>query len=247
VFYPEQLPQREWLSYYAERFQTVEVNNTFYRLPEKSAFEHWRESTPGDFIFALKMSRYLTHLKRLHDPGEPVHRFMERAVCLGAKRGPILIQLPPNHHADIDLLDRALAAFDPSIRIAVEFRHESWFKPTTRDVLERRKVALCLADSPDRKQPYWRTADWGFVRFHEGKGSRAPGYERNVLRRWVERIADSWGSRNEVYTYFNNDTGGYAIKDAITFAELAAGAGLRPTRVPSGLANRARSAGASAA
>jgi uncharacterized protein YecE (DUF72 family) len=243
VFYPENLPQREWLAYYAKRFQTVEVNNTFYHLPEKSSFEQWREHTPNDFTFALKMSRYLTHLKRLHDPVEPVHRFMERAARLGSKRGPILIQLPPNYHADIESLDHALAAFAPSVRVAVEFRHESWFTPATRNVLERRKVAMCLADSPARKQPYWRTAEWGFVRFHEGKGSRAPGYERDALRRWARRIADMWDARHDVHVYFNNDAGGYAIKDAITFAELAARAGLKPTRVP----NLVRSAGASAA
>jgi uncharacterized protein YecE (DUF72 family) len=233
VFYPEKLPQRVWLSYYAERFQTVEVNNTFYHLPEKPAFEQWRDRTPKDFVFALKMSRYLTHLKRLHDPAEPVQRFMERADSLGSKRGPILIQLSPNFHADIESLDRALAAFDPAVPIAVEFRHESWFTPATRIVLEQRHAALCLADSPAYKQPYWRTADWGFVRFHAGKGSRAPGYERDVLRRWARRISDMWNARDDVYVYFNNDAGGYAIKDAITFAELALRAGLNPTRVPS--------------
>jgi uncharacterized protein YecE (DUF72 family) len=244
TFYPKKLPQRDWLSYYAERFQTVEVNNTFYNLPDKSVFEQWRERTPKDFLFALKMSRYLTHLKRLHDPAEPVHRFMEGAASLGSKLGPILIQLPPNYQADIESLDRVLDAFDHSIRIAVEFRHESWFTPATRSVLERHKVALCLADSPARKQPYWRTADWGFVRFHEGTGRQAPGYERNVLRNWARRLADMWEA-NDVYVYFNNDTGGYAIKDAITFAELARGEGLSPTRIPS--ANLAQSAGASAA
>jgi uncharacterized protein YecE (DUF72 family) len=233
VFYPEKLPEREWLQYFAERFQTVEVNNTFYNLPEKSVFEQWKERTPKDFIFALKMSRYLTHLKRLHDPTEPVHRFMERAKGLGSKCGPILIQLPPNHHADPVLLERALAAFSPTVRIAVEFRHESWFTAETRQMLERRRVSLCLADSPSRKQPFWRTAGWGFVRFHEGKGRRAPGYERDALKNWVDRIADAWTPGEDVYAYFNNDARGYAIKDAVTFAELAEGAGLMPSRVPS--------------
>ena len=233
VFYPEKLSQRLWLPYFAARFQTVEVNNTFYKLPEKSVFESWRKAAPPDFIFALKMSRFLTHLKRLRDPAEPVHRFMDRTRALGKKLGPVLIQLPPRFSANVERLDRTLELFGPSIRVAVEFRDESWLVRDTADLLERRGVALCLADSPRRKQPMWRTAGWGFVRFHEGKGAHAPGYERDVLRRWVERVAETWSRNEDVYVYFNNDAAGYAIRDATTFAELAAAAGLSPTRVPS--------------
>jgi uncharacterized protein YecE (DUF72 family) len=222
-----------WLPYFAERFQTVEVNNTFYNLPEKSVFEQWRATTPQDFVFTLKMSRYLTHLKRLHDPADPVHRFMERADGLGSKRGPILIQLAPRFRQDVQLLDETLRVFDRTVRVAVEFRDESWFTAETSRVLERHRAALCLADSPIRKQPLWRTADWGFVRFHEGKGARAPGYERDVLRRWVARIAETWPPSADVYAYFNNDAFGYAVEDAVVFAQLAEAAGLSPTRVPS--------------
>ena len=233
VFYPEKLPQRLWLPYFAERFQTVEVNNTFYNLPERSVFEHWRDHSPPDFMFALKMSRYLTHLKRLNEPAEPVQRFMKRAAGLGSKLGPVLIQLPPRYTANLDMLDGTLRLFGSSMRVAVEFRDESWFVSETAALLERRGVALCLADTPRRKQPAWRTAAWGFVRFHEGAGRDAPGYDRDVLRRWVERIALMWDARDDVFVYFNNDTAGYAIRDAVTFAELAAASGLTPTRVPS--------------
>lgn len=233
IFYPEKLPQREWLPWFAQRFQTVEVNNTFYNLPERAVFEQWKRAVPADFTFALKMSRYLTHIKRLRDPEEPVHRFMERAKKLGRKHGPVLMQLPPSLEVDAGLLDEALSAFDPAVRVAVEFRHESWFTSETRQVLERRKAAMCLADSPQRTQPWWRTADWGFVRFHQGRGSHAPGYERDALRTWARRIADLWGPRHDIFAYFNNDTAGWAVKDAITFAELAETAGLSPTRVPS--------------
>jgi uncharacterized protein YecE (DUF72 family) len=222
-----------WLPYFAERFQTVEVNNTFYNLPEKSVFEQWRLNTPPDFVFALKMSRYLTHLKRLRDPADPVRRFMERADGLGSKRGPVLIQLAPRFQADVALLDKTLGAFDRSVRLSVEFRDASWFTPETSRILELHRAAMCLADSPSREQPFWRTADWGFVRFHEGTGTRAPGYERDVLRRWVARIADTWPPSADVYVYFNNDAVGYAIEDAIVFADLAKAAGLSPTRVPS--------------
>src|SRR5207245_9785160 len=120
-----------WLPFFAERFQTVEVNNTFYRLPERSVFEQWRQNSPSDFVFALKMSRYLTHLKRLHDPAEPVARFMERAGVLGTKLGPILIQLPPRAPASPQLLEDTLMRFEPSVRVAVEFRDETWFTQAT--------------------------------------------------------------------------------------------------------------------
>ena len=233
VHYPEKLAQRLWLRFYAQGFQTVEVNNTFYNLPEKSVFERWSAGTPADFVFALKMSRYLTHLKRLHDPVEPVRRFMEHAQGLGDKLGPVLIQLAPRHRANLRSLEEVLSLFDRSVRVAVEFRDESWFTPDMRRLLERHAAALCLADSPWRRQPVWRTADWGFVRFHEGAGAEAPGYERDALRRWVARIAQTWPPDGDVYAYFNNDAAGYAIRDAIVFAELAAEAGLRPTRVPS--------------
>ena len=232
VFYPDKLPQRLWLPYFAERFQTVEVNNTFYQFPEKPVFEHWRQTSPPDFVFALKMSRFLTHLKRLHDPEEPVHRFMERASGLGTKLGPILIQLPPRYHLNLELLEGALRLLGGSIRVAVEFRDETWFVDGTRALLERCGAALCLADSPRRTQPAWRTANWGFVRFHEGAGPHAPGYERAVLERWVERVREMWPAGDDVYVYFNNDAFGYAIRDAATFAELAAASGLIPTRVP---------------
>jgi uncharacterized protein YecE (DUF72 family) len=178
------------------------------------------------------MSRYLTHLKRLHDPEEPVKRFMERASALGPKLGPVLIQLPPRFGANLDLLEATLALFQPPVRVAVEFRDASWFTPETRLVLERHRTALCLADTPRRKQPSWRTADWGFVRFHEGTGADAPGYKRDVLENWVRTIAQTWAAQEDVYVYFNNDTAGYAIRDAMTFAGLASAAGLSPTRVP---------------
>ncbi len=233
VFYPERLPQRLWLPYFAERFQTVEVNNTFYNLPERAVFAGWYERSPTDFVFALKMSRYLTHLKRLHDPHEPVQRFMDRASALRSKLGPVLLQLPPGLTADVDLLGATIRAFPPTVRIAVEFRDQTWFTPATRDVLQSSGVALCLADSPRRSQPAWRTATWGFVRFHEGSGPVAPGYERDALRRWVERIGETWTRDDDVYVYFNNDIAGYAIRDAISFAELAAASGLRPTRARS--------------
>ena len=232
TFYPKEVRQRDWLRYFAERFQTVEVNNSFYNLPEASSFERWREETPDDFVLAVKMSRYLTHLKRLKDPEEPVARFMERARHLGPKLGPVLIQLPPRMKADPERLRAALDAFSNGVRIAVEFRDDSWFDDSTRRVLEDRGAALCLADSPQRAMPAWRTADWGFVRFHEGLGTPRPCYEEGALATWTERIAGLWSADQDVFCYFNNDGRACALRDAIVFARLAGACGLRPTRVP---------------
>lgn len=232
TFYPREVRQRDWLRYFAERFQTVELNNSFYHLPEASSFEHWRQETPDDFVLAAKMSRYLTHLKRLKDPEEPVGRFMERAGRLGPKLGPVLVQLPPRMKADAERLRAALDAFPKGVRVAVEFRDDSWFDDSIRQVLEDRCAALCLADSPKRGAPAWRTTDWGFVRFHEGLGKPRPCYEERALADWAERIAGLWGPDQDVFCYFNNDGRACALRDAIVFASLAADCGLRPTRVP---------------
>ena len=234
TFYPEELAQREWLDWYCERFQTVEVNNTFYHLPPASTFAGWRERTPDDMVVAVKMSRYLTHLKRLHDAEEIVENFMERAARLGPKLGPVLVQLPPRFGAVPDRLEATLAALArrPGLRVAVEFRDDSWFTDEVRALLERFGAALVLADSPRRRQPFWRTADWGFVRFHEGRATPRPCYGERALESWVERIASLWRPSEDVFAFFNNDPRACALRDAIVFARLADRAGLAPTRVP---------------
>lgn len=232
-FYPEKLRQADWLEHYAARFRTVEVNNAFYRLPEASTFSAWAQRTPDDFVVVVKVSRYLTHIKRLKDPEEPVARFMERARHLGRKLGPVLVQLPPNLQADVERLDAALAQFPADVRVTVEFRHPSWFTDETKALLERRGAALCLADSPHRETPLWRTADWGYVRLHEGTASPRPCYSREALDAWAGRVADLWGRDDEVYAFFNNDPLGCAPRDAAVFAEAVEAAGLEATRVPS--------------
>jgi uncharacterized protein YecE (DUF72 family) len=235
TFYPAKLPSRAWLAYYCERFRVVEVNNTFYHLPPASTFEKWRDDVPDDFVVAVKMSRFLTHLKRLLDPEEPVERFMNRATKLAPKLGPVLVQLPPRFAVDLDRLGRVLELFSTRwrhVRVAVEFRDSSWFVEPVRKLLEDHGVALVLADSPERRQPCWRTADWGFVRFHEGRATPPPCYGERALATWMDRIADLWGPEADVYAFFNNDPRACAVRDAVTFAELAGRAGLHPTRVP---------------
>ncbi|MFJ4203367.1 DUF72 domain-containing protein [Streptomyces sviceus] len=222
VLYPDGVPVRLWLEEYAAHFPTVEINNAFYRLPSRETFEAWRERVPGDFVVAVKASRYLTHIKRLKDPEEPVHRLMSHAEGLGDRLGPVLLQLPPTLRADTELLDACLACFPASTRIAVEPRHVSWWTPETRKVLETRGAALCWADVRARPvTPLWRTTDWGYVRFHEGRAQAWPHYGRRSLQTWAERIAQTWAGDEDVHVYFNNDPNGAAVRNAKLFASLS--------------------------
>jgi uncharacterized protein YecE (DUF72 family) len=231
-FYPKGLAQARWLEHYAAGFATVEVNNAFYRLPERDTFAAWRDRTPDDFCVAVKMSRYLTHIKRLREPAEPVHRFLARADALGPKLGPVLLQLPPTLTADQGLLVAVLERFPRGVRVAVEPRHESWWTGAVRETLRRFDAALCWADRGSRPiTPLWTTATWGYLRLHEGRATPRPRYGRAALRSWVDRIAAADLSRT--YVYFNNDPGGAAVVDAVAFAGYARRAGLPVTRTPS--------------
>lgn len=221
-FYPDGLPQARWLEHFTTRFATVELNNSFYRLPERTTFVGWQERTPPGFVFTVKASRYLTHIKRLRDPAEPVARLMERASGLGDRLGPVLVQLPPTLAADPAALDDCLACFPAGVRVAVEPRHASWWSDEVRAVLTARGAALSWADRLGRPvAPLWRTADWGYLRLHEGRAVPRPRYGRRALATWVDRLADAYPSGEEVYVYFNNDPGGAAITDAYAFAALA--------------------------
>jgi len=228
------VPQRLWLEHYARGFATVEVNNAFYRLPERDTFAQWRSRTPGDFCVAVKMSRYLTHIKRLKEPAEPVARFMSRAEALGDRLGPVLLQLPPTLTADADTLDAVLREYPRGVKVAVEPRHESWWTAEVRSVLEKRGAALCWADRLGRPlTPLWRTADWGYLRLHEGRANPRPRYGRAALSSWLDRIAAAFDRRVPVYVYFNNDPGGAAIRDAAALGAAAGSRSMPVTRTPS--------------
>ncbi|GIE22393.1 DUF72 domain-containing protein [Winogradskya humida] len=226
--YGPALPQRLWLERFAESFATVEVNNAFYRLPEKATFESWRERTPDDFRFAVKMSRYLTHVRRLHEPAEPVARFLDRAEGLGGKLGPVLIQLPPTLRVNVADLDETLSRFPRGVRVAVEPRHDSWWTDEVRDVLTSHNAALSWADRKGRPvTPLWETADFGYLRLHEGRAQPWPHYGRTALVSWIERLPGV-----PTYVFFNNDPGGAAVTDATTMAALARRRGWDVTRTP---------------
>jgi uncharacterized protein YecE (DUF72 family) len=229
VLYPQGTSQRLWLETYAAEFDTVEADGTFYRLPKPETFTDWRARTPEGFVIAVKASRYLTHVKRLRDPREPVERLMAAAAGLGPRLGPILLQLPPTLQADPAALEACLRCFPPGQRIAVEPRHETWWVPQVRAVLERQGAALCWADRRSRAvTPLWRTADWGYVRLHEGAGGDFR-YGTRALARWAEAIENAWPAASaDVYVYFNNDMRAAAVHDARAFAATAPRTGLTP-------------------
>jgi uncharacterized protein YecE (DUF72 family) len=213
--YPEREPKRRWLEIYAEHFDTVEVNNTFYRLPNRTAVEEWVRRTPTGFEFAVKASRYLTHIKRLADTADGLARFYERIEPLVESRrlGPVLWQLPENFHRDDHRLVRWLESL-PDGRHAIEFRHQSWFVPAVMRSLRARQVALVLGDHPERPfQASDATAPWRYIRFHYGARGRAGNYSAAELATWARRIAQ-WRQRTEIYAYFNNDWQGFAPANA---------------------------------
>ena len=213
--YPEGLGQARWLERYAEVFDTVEVNSTFYRLASKNAVERWVRQTPPDFVFALKASRYLIHMRKLRDIGEGIERFYERIAPLAAtpKMGPVLWQLPEWFKRDDDTLSAALDMLPPG-RHCFEFRHPSWFHEDVYELLRWHEVALAIGDHPKRPwQPFVLTADWTYVRFHYGSRGRHGNYATSEIETWARRIAQ-WRRDTEVYAYFNNDWQGYAIRNA---------------------------------
>jgi uncharacterized protein YecE (DUF72 family) len=217
LVYPKGLPQSRWLKHYATLFDTVEVNSTFYRLPRREVVARWVEQTPEGFVFAIKSSRYLTHVKRLKDLGPGAERFYERIEPLLAspKMGPILWQLPGNFRRDDDRLSAALEQLR-SGRHCFEFRHESWFASEVYELLRSHGVALVIGDHPERPfQAYELTADWTFVRFHYGRRGRNGNYSKRELEEWAGRI-ERWRRLVEVFAYFNNDWRGYAVKNGLS-------------------------------
>lgn len=226
------MPTRAWLGHYAGAFATVEVNNAFYRLPEKHTFDQWQAAVPDDFDFAVKASRYLTHVRRLREPREPVHRLMDRATALGPKLGPVLLQLAPTHRVDVEALDATLRAFSRSVRVAVEPRHDSWWISEVRGLLERHGAALCWADKNGKGPPRWQTTDWGYLRFHHGRAQPESCYGPAALAHWATTLADSWPASADVYVYFNNDTSGCAPRNAAQLGRRLARVGRPATRTP---------------
>jgi uncharacterized protein YecE (DUF72 family) len=233
--YPEGLGKARWLERYAEEFDTVEVNSTFYRLASRDAVARWVAQTPPGFVFAAKASRYLTHIRRLRDIGQGVKRYYERIQPLleSGKLGPVVWQLPANFRCDAGLLEDVLGALPPG-RHCFEFRHESWFTAPVYDMLRAAGAALVIGDHP--KWPFQArelTTDWTLVRLHHGHRGRRGNYSESELDEWARRIAQ-WRRRAEILVYFNNDWEGFAVENALSLKRL-----LQPARDGSGRASTA--------
>jgi uncharacterized protein YecE (DUF72 family) len=227
------VPQRRWFEHTMAAFRTVELNVTFYRLPNAETFTGWCRRSPDDAVITVKASRYLTHVKRLREPEEPVQRLMSRASELGPKLGPVLLQLPPDMRVNTAALAATLTAFDPRVRIAVETRHESWWCDEVRELLTAHRAAHVWSDRGGHPLgPLWRTSDWGYVRLHHGDAFPPPNYHRATLGTWAERIGAAFDDEPDVFVYFNNDPRCAAVDNAITFGEEVARVGLTPTRTP---------------
>jgi uncharacterized protein YecE (DUF72 family) len=225
LFYPEPLKQDQWLDYYCQHFDTVEVNNTFYHLPSKAAFEHWREATPSDFRFCVKASRFITHMKKLKDPASSTHKFLEHAAGLGNKLAMVLFQLPPFWKLNLDRF-RAFLEFlaDQEIiqplRATFEIRNSEWFNEQVFALLSAANVALCFADWPELKVDKPVTADFVYLRRHGPSELYSSDYTDEMLRADAERVCQWLNQEKDVFAYFNNDVGGFAIKNALRLRDL---------------------------
>ena len=213
-FYPERFVPAKMLSWYAREFRTVEINNSFYRLPDEKTFQHWRELTPPGFIFAVKASRFITHVKRLKDAQDSIDLLLSRARPLGSTLGPILFQLPPRWKLNLERLRDFLEILPKQHQYALEFRDETWCVAQVYDLLKEFRVAFCIHDWREMPWPRKITAEFTYIRFH-GSGARYGGdYPEVQLRSWAKLIQGWKGQLREAFIYFNNDVGGHAIRNA---------------------------------
>ena len=213
-----------WLEHYAEHFDTVELNNSFYRLPSTENFSTWRRRVPAGFLYAVKASRYLTHMKKLKDPADPLRLFFSRARALRDRLGPVLYQLPPRFPLNLDRLAIFLRALPKSRRHAIEFRDTSWYVDDTYDLLQRHHVALCVHDMAGSATGQMLVGPFVYLRFH-GPQRYSGRYPDAALARWADWIAEKTLAGTPAYIYFNNDIGGHAPRDAVRLRELCARAG----------------------
>ena len=220
LFYPADLPQREWFAHYSRHFATVEINYTFYRLPTAKIFVRWREQSPSGFAYALKAPRAITHLKKLRDSAEPLDRFLERARLLGDRLGPILYQLPPNWQCDTTRLSEFLHLLPEDLPQAFEFRDQSWYCDRVLALLRERNVAFCYSNLPGLACPLLATGSLVYARMH-GVGVKYGGcYSMAQLQDLADRLQDFLSLGHDVFVYFNNDALAYAVENAYDLRHL---------------------------
>jgi uncharacterized protein YecE (DUF72 family) len=219
-FYPEDVSQRDWLEFYSRQLHTVEVNNTFYSLPERSTFEAWSSATPRDFLFSVKASRYITHMKKLKDPDESLERLFNRITTLKSKLGPVLFQLPPRWKSNPERLETFLQHLPKRRRYAMEFRDESWWNEEVLGLLADRNIAFCIFELDGRESPREITADFVYIRLHGPEGAYEGQYSKQTLSGWAGAIA-AWKEKGlDIYCYFDNDQNGYAAINAVELREM---------------------------
>lgn len=228
--YPRRLPSTQALAHFACRFPAVEVNSTYYRLPEARSFDAWRGAAPPGFRFAVKMPGSVTHDKRLVDAEDETRDFLDRCRRLGDRLGVVLVQLPPGFHADVPLLERYLDALPRDVRFAVELRHRSWFERDVRDLLAARGVAFVVHDYNRKGSPVWATAGFAYLRLHGPTGRYRGSYDAETLLQWAEQVK-AWAAQGlETFVFFNNDERGKSVRNALDFREMVAGAAATPPR-----------------
>ena len=228
LYYPQELPTSKWLSFYAQQFDSVELNNSFYRVPSEKAFTTWRECTPEDFIFAVKVSRFITHIKRLRNLGSSVERFLARVELLKEKLGPLLYQLPPSMKRNDELLQNFLSSLPSRYQHVIEFRHKSWIDEAVFDILHTHNVGLCVFDMPGLSCPLVATSDFAYVRFHGSEGLYSSRYSDKQLAEWARKIARLGKNVRTSYIYFNNDAMAFAVENAIMLRNLLQSLGSEP-------------------
>jgi uncharacterized protein YecE (DUF72 family) len=219
-FYPEDLPKGDWLSFYTKTFDTVEINNTFYHLPQEQTLKKWQSIAPADFLFTVKANRYITHIKKLKDTRDEVHRFFERVELLKNHLGPILYQLPPMLHKNLDLLGSFLKLLLKKRKAVFEFRHESWYEDNTFKLLDEYNAGFCIHDLGSEPTPKVITGGVIYIRFHGTSGRYAGNYSKPMLNRWAKWIEANRENVSAVYAYFNNDVLGHAVANAKTLKSL---------------------------
>ncbi len=220
VFYPEELSQKKWLEFYTKSFNTLELNSTFYHLPKESTVKNWVKRTPNDFVFSVKASRFITHMKKLKDAQESIQLFMQRASLFMDKLGVILFQLPPSMKKDAALLKDFLLLLDKDKRYAFEFRHKSWISDDIYSILKEYNVAFCISDTPEYPYAEVITANFSYIRLHGHTVLYASNYTEEQLRRYAY-LVNQW-NKNGIfaYIYFDNDFSGYAVKNALQLKKM---------------------------
>lgn len=219
TFYPETIKIKDQFAYYLQNFNTVEINNTFYKLPTEETFLHWRKIVSNDFIYVIKANRFITHQKKLHDPAQSISLFMERVALLGSKLGPILFQLPPFMKSNIELLEAFLEELPLNFRYVFEFRNADWYKQEVFDLLKKHNCAFCIYELAGHFSPVEITADFVYLRLHGHDEKYQGSYSDQTLKDWAEQCV-VWSAAKEVFVYFDNDENGYAAFNALKLKEF---------------------------